>query len=640
MASAPAIPARTSLLPRDQQRRPILSSTPAPRRSANRVTVHPASPEVISSLISTLAAISSPADQSDGTLPSIASSPSTPEPSHPVHKALPPHDSLDDYVYDQRPTSPAQIGFGMDYTTHKKPSDLLENDSAAFEGGVLASPVGKSRPPSDLSFIALPKRISQQSNLTPDWADSAYQAVLRSKENSSIGNPSFDEKYQIGSTVITANGGRKSFKNRHSLASKTSQKHIQNMDQRQGHGNCIIDEDASNLPNTDAGVDGLNLSSSKPVLTFEGVRGQNLNPTHPHVPVRAASAQKAILTGGLETLMHVRNGSPGSIRHGRTIPTRRSSLRYSQGTSPTHGKPNSHRSADNVSPEARESSPVPYESPNEVFQDISDDAAEDEVSRRIRELREQKKKRDNPVTVDTKRASLAVPSYRSSPASLSLSSEQSSFTDMPVEVFGNLKATQGVPTMNFRRKPYIASERSNVRPSTSRINSLPSRLPQKLSPLEVPQKQRAPSRRSSTRLVRLSRPISPTEKRGRTFSRSTQIDDRPASANSIDGTLDAYLSSPRLSQKIRHPQTGRMISFSEVGDPTGSVVICCVGMGLTRYITAFYDELALTLKLRLLTPDRPGVGESEAHVDNSETPLGWPGRNIKKRMMTFANCNH
>ncbi|KAI0101040.1 Alpha/Beta hydrolase protein [Nemania sp. FL0031] len=99
--------------------------------------------------------------------------------------------------------------------------------------------------------------------------------------------------------------------------------------------------------------------------------------------------------------------------------------------------------------------------------------------------------------------------------------------------------------------------------------------------------------------------------------------ERPGSADSIDDAVESYLRSNRLSQKIRHPQTGRVISFSEVGDPEGSAVFCCVGMGLTRYITAFYDELALALKLRLITPDRPGVGDSEAY-DGTSTPLSWP----------------
>jgi len=50
----------------------------------------------------------------------------------------------------------------------------------------------------------------------------------------------------------------------------------------------------------------------------------------------------------------------------------------------------------------------------------------------------------------------------------------------------------------------------------------------------------------------------------------------------------------------------------------------CVGMGLTRYVTAFYDELALTLGLRLITPDRPGVGESDSIDESERAVLNWP----------------
>lgn len=146
-------------------------------------------------------------------------------------------------------------------------------------------------------------------------------------------------------------------------------------------------------------------------------------------------------------------------------------------------------------------------------------------------------------------------------------------------------------------------------------------------------------KRSSSRLNRLSGGLSPTPDkasidRGSRLGGDTQSDhlhiayERPPSADSIDDAVESYLCSPRLSQKIRHPQTGRVISFSEVGDPNGSAVFCCVGMGLTRYITAFYDELALTLKLRLITPDRPGVGDSEPYAEGTATPLGWPGESF------------
>ncbi|KAK4032053.1 hypothetical protein C8A01DRAFT_41506 [Parachaetomium inaequale] len=140
-------------------------------------------------------------------------------------------------------------------------------------------------------------------------------------------------------------------------------------------------------------------------------------------------------------------------------------------------------------------------------------------------------------------------------------------------------------------------------------------------------------KRSSVKLKRLSGAPSPTPdsaEQGAATGNNRHSDqphvayERPRSADSVDDAVESYLCSPRLSQKIKHPQTGRVVSFSEVGDPNGSAVFCCVGMGLTRYITAFYDELALTLKLRLITPDRPGVGDSEPYADGTATPLGWP----------------
>ncbi|KAK5092718.1 hypothetical protein LTR70_005286 [Exophiala xenobiotica] len=97
----------------------------------------------------------------------------------------------------------------------------------------------------------------------------------------------------------------------------------------------------------------------------------------------------------------------------------------------------------------------------------------------------------------------------------------------------------------------------------------------------------------------------------------------PEGTQSIEEEVEAFLGSPRFTQKIRHPRTGRTIAFSEVGDPNGFVVFCCVGMGLTRYVTSFYDEIAKTQKLRIITPDRPGVGMTDAMPAQRSTPLAW-----------------
>ncbi|KAH6719237.1 hypothetical protein BKA61DRAFT_474001 [Leptodontidium sp. MPI-SDFR-AT-0119] len=185
-------------------------------------------------------------------------------------------------------------------------------------------------------------------------------------------------------------------------------------------------------------------------------------------------------------------------------------------------------------------------------------------------------------------------------------------------------AEEGAPS------PAVAQRKARPSPERHRSSSQKRR-----SGKETPEPQEPGQvKRSGSRLKRLSAPLSPrTDRNSNQFSRvgspeptkpQIHVDDRPNSADSIDDAVEAYLCSPRLSQKIRHPQTGRTISFSEVGDSEGFAVFCCVGMGLTRYITAFYDELALTLKLRLITPDRPGVGDSEPYNDGTATPLSWP----------------
>lgn len=95
--------------------------------------------------------------------------------------------------------------------------------------------------------------------------------------------------------------------------------------------------------------------------------------------------------------------------------------------------------------------------------------------------------------------------------------------------------------------------------------------------------------------------------------------------DSIEVAVDEFLFEPRLNQKVKNSHTGRLVSFSEVGDPNGAAVFICVGMGLTRFVTAFYDELATTLRLRLITVDRPGVGNSEPYPAADKIgPLDWP----------------
>ena len=185
------------------------------------------------------------------------------------------------------------------------------------------------------------------------------------------------------------------------------------------------------------------------------------------------------------------------------------------------------------------------------------------------------------------------------------------------------------PTVTQYRK----RDENSAEMEARRFSGLPS------PPPEVPPK----NKRNSLKIKRLStgmaaaqeRTRSPSVERSQSAVPPASVYERPDSADSIDGAVEAYICSPRLSQKIKHPQTGRVICFSEVGDTTGSTVFCCVGMGLTRYITAFYDELAATLKLRLITLDRPGVGGSEGYTDGTTTPLSWPGKHNLASVLVF-----
>ncbi|EMD01226.1 hypothetical protein BAUCODRAFT_118932 [Baudoinia panamericana UAMH 10762] len=109
--------------------------------------------------------------------------------------------------------------------------------------------------------------------------------------------------------------------------------------------------------------------------------------------------------------------------------------------------------------------------------------------------------------------------------------------------------------------------------------------------------------------------------------RTRHLDDELAldRRDSIEDAVTQYLKAPRLSRKVKHPGSNRTISFSEVGDPEGAAVFVSVGMGLTRYVSAFYDELATTLRLRLITVERPGVGASDPYpAGHRGGPLSWP----------------
>ncbi|CAG8491390.1 8340_t:CDS:2 [Paraglomus occultum] len=105
------------------------------------------------------------------------------------------------------------------------------------------------------------------------------------------------------------------------------------------------------------------------------------------------------------------------------------------------------------------------------------------------------------------------------------------------------------------------------------------------------------------------------------LSSATSSPSTPEPHEQLD--ITAFLAAPRLTQRVRL-KSGRVVSFSEVGDRDGFPVFVFLGMGCVRYFIAFFDDLASSYGLRLICPDRPGVGLSDDVSAEDQQILKWP----------------
>jgi len=74
-------------------------------------------------------------------------------------------------------------------------------------------------------------------------------------------------------------------------------------------------------------------------------------------------------------------------------------------------------------------------------------------------------------------------------------------------------------------------------------------------------------------------------------------------------------------QLFRRPN-GASVAFSEYGDPTGVPVFFCHGWPSSRTMAEITDEAASDLGVRIISPDRPGILDS--NFDEKRTLLDWP----------------
>lgn len=596
----PPIPSRT----RQHARRKSLQGPSAP---ANRVHVQPASPEVISSLITSLSIISSPANQlfehSQST--AAASPPGTISNFSRHPNGIPGYQST------------SGGSFGIDYGAYEQPSlkDLIEEESL---DELAATPpvVRTAKPPSGFSPITAPKPPADPGSLK-----SFLRGNSRPSSKGSTGSKDRDDTRSIGNLSIepgvapplspelrrkssSDSWGKKQGRNQRGLMYMSSKERLREKEhERKRASNEALGGGSSSNSVKGLGVDRLALpqfdSDSFMAEDAIGEEPEESSPTKQRAGLAAVSPSLS-------------SGSPGGIGSGRFIPARESSLR--KPAVATQKRSSKRSSKSNGKQRATDDDDTIHELDEQV-----------QVSRRYSRR-------------DQKNSSSEGTSKMMEPLD-DLEMPRPSKPKQPMmgvnEDHLHVVEDEGAPS------PAVAQRKSRQGPSPNRGDRSSSQKRTSRNATPEPSETIQP-KRTGSRLKRLSGPKSPrasTDKDNRNSSNlasrvtspepqvkpQIHVDDRPTSADSIDDAVDAYLCSPRLSQKIRHPQTGRTISFSEVGDSEGFAVFCCVGMGLTRYITAFYDELALTLKLRLITPDRPGVGDSEPYNDGTATPLSWPG---------------
>ena len=600
----PPIPSRA----RQHGRRKSLQGPSA--HSSNRVHVQPASPEVISSLITSLSIISSPANQ-------LFDNPAQPLSASPTSTNA----TLQTFGHLNGSNGSRSSGgsFGIDYGAYEQPSlrELIEEESL---DELAASPpvIRTAKPPSGFSPLTAP-RSPQSSPLKTFLRGSSRPSSKGSTgskdkdDASSIGNVSIEPGIVPGPELrrktSSDSWGKKQARNQRGLMYMSSKERLREKEQERKRASVgAVGGNTKGL-----GLDRIPLPQFEPdSFMAENAIGEEPEESSPTKRnANAATQDQESVSPALST------GSQGGIGSGRFIPTRDSSLRKPATTlkNRTSQKPN-------------------RQSEKEKGNDEADDTIQ-EIDEQHQDRKRERSKRDRKPSEATSRMmepldNLEMPTAKTTALASKRVSENAKIDQLRVVQ----DTEEGAPS------PTVTQRKARPSPDRGNRSSSQKRRSGKATPepLETLQPKRAGSR-----LKRLSAPLSPraTDKDSHHRSSSNplsrvgspepartpqiHVDDRPTSADSIDDAVEAYLCSPRLSQKIRHPQTGRTISFSEVGDSEGFAVFCCVGMGLTRYITAFYDELALTLKLRLITPDRPGVGDSEPYNDGTATPLSWPG---------------
>lgn len=597
-------PAESALLSRRRNRKSRgLAATASTTDSAS-------SPEVITSLITSLSTISVPLKTHFENVPRIDtdSDPGLPEVPHtaPAHQSNFPH---------------LEHGFGVNYgaykTTEEPPNDpFLHPDDAALSPVIrmARAPPSPKSPKFPRSPRFSPLKTAASSPGRPASSQS-FSSAHAAPESSAFGTISTEPGPRLStapSIASNSSAGRKgSLRGQFGLLRKPSREFGSERESLPERSRTISSHNDSlrhHTPRSRASV--RSLHSMADVAEEAQPNGQMEKP-HEEPPTGTPPTKEQHSTQSTP------DNNPGGIGSGRIIPTRDSSMRDRPSQSSSAKRRRSTRHSRTASKESVGENGSPG---------TSNDA--EQVTRRIQEVKDQQQKLKTELEVDNSPSKTTTKTAPPKPAKPSRPPSEVDHGRAPqngskgehstsfIESAPSPSVMTGKSRGGSRVGAPLASKSTNFSPHVSK------------SSLEKLEYDKPRYRRS----LEPATPGTPTKLHKRSpsgqlsLSRASLSYERPSSADSIDYAVDEYIASPKLTQRVYHPTTGRTIAFSEVGDPKGHVVLCCLGMGLTRYLMAFYDELARTLHLRLVSLDRPGVGESgPLGVDEPSTPLSWPG---------------
>ena len=560
-----------------------------PQSTDPSTTVDPASPEVISSLISSLSTISVPLQTHFDNVPRIGSETA---PSAPVYTPSGQHLSP-----DQRQLS--EHGFGVSNRARQASEEALQTPFLHPDDAAAPPVIRMARaPPSPKSKATLDPPLSP--GRPPSRG--SYTSSKAAYEDSAFGTITTEPGPRVSTAnSVASSGSRKSLRNQFSLLKRPSREFCGDKDRptdRLRKTSSFNDGLRHNIPRSRASIRSL-CSMADVAEETRPVRSAT-EPTREATFSRPSSKECHFLQNARDSAPN----TPGGIGSGRIIPARESSLRHSFSSSPKHRRSTRHSRYSSTSSREMKMDSAVSGMGNEAEQ----------VTKRIQELKDQQQKIKSELEIDDspdKPSKVAAVSPIQQPQQTRHSSESTGYGQVARQ--GDCAVDESAPA------PAVMTGKSRSIPRNGPLASRSTNaLPQTLDKSDPFARYRGPLEQSA---LALSHRRSPSD----SAAPVSTGEERPSSADSIDIAVCDYILSPKLTQRVFHPTSGRAIAFSEVGDPKGYVVLCCLGMGLTRYLMAFYDELARSLRLRLITLDRPGVGESGPYVDESGTPLSWPG---------------